>query len=263
MRGLDDLAHVARDQRPAREDAEVDRLEMAEQRVVALDRHDRLPRLDLVAVEEGVHLQLAPAGHPGAAGVAPAAALAQHRDRLVHATEHGAVPLEHLHDDARVVRLRLERRLREDEVRVRVVAVAHLLDGQVEHIRWETGACRPGGAPQRSRPRGPPPSAARRGRDRRPRAARQRAPRSRRRAGRRSPAARGGSRRAVPRLRSAQANTSTATPIATSDPPRRPSLAARARAGERRAGSPSRSRRRAGPRGACRTARAPWTTSTA
>ena len=61
-----DLAHVARDQRAARERAQVDRLEVAEERVVALDRHHGLPRLDLVAVVEGVHDELVPAGLPGA-----------------------------------------------------------------------------------------------------------------------------------------------------------------------------------------------------
>ena len=85
---------------------EVDRLEVAEQRVVALDRHHGLPRLDLVAVVEGVHLELVPAGLPGAVAGAPAAALAQHGDRLVHAAEHRLVALEHLHEDARVVRSR-------------------------------------------------------------------------------------------------------------------------------------------------------------
>ena len=63
-----DLAHVARDQRAARERAEVDGLEVAEERVVALDRHHGLPRLDLVAVVERVHDELVPARLPGAVG---------------------------------------------------------------------------------------------------------------------------------------------------------------------------------------------------
>ena len=69
---LDDVAHVAADQGAAREHAEVERLEVGEEAVVALDRQHRLPRLDLVAVVQGAHLQPVPPGLPravaGAAG---------------------------------------------------------------------------------------------------------------------------------------------------------------------------------------------------
>ena len=51
---------VRRDQRAAREHAEVERLEMCKQRVVALDRHHGFVRRDLVAVVERVHGQRIP-----------------------------------------------------------------------------------------------------------------------------------------------------------------------------------------------------------
>ena len=58
--GAEHALGVGRDQRAAREDAEVDGLEMAEQGVVALDRHHRLPRLDRVAVVEREDLERVP-----------------------------------------------------------------------------------------------------------------------------------------------------------------------------------------------------------
>ena len=57
-RRLDDVADVAHDQRAAREAAEEDRLEVGEQRVVALDRQDRLVRRDRVALVERGDLEL-------------------------------------------------------------------------------------------------------------------------------------------------------------------------------------------------------------
>ena len=83
-RGLDDLADVAHDQRAPRQAAEVDRLEVGEERVVALDRHHRLPRRDLVALVERADLERRPSRltqRPSAA--AAARALLEHRDRLV------------------------------------------------------------------------------------------------------------------------------------------------------------------------------------
>ena len=76
-RRLDDAADVGRDQRPAGEHAQVARLQVGEERVVALDRHHRLPRRDLVAVVERVHGQLVPV----------VGAELEDRDRLVHPAE--------------------------------------------------------------------------------------------------------------------------------------------------------------------------------
>ena len=60
VRGAEHALGVGRDQRAPREDAEVDGLEMAEERVVALDRHHGLPRLDRVAVVEREDLEPVP-----------------------------------------------------------------------------------------------------------------------------------------------------------------------------------------------------------
>ena len=65
---------------------------MREERVVALDRHHGLPRLDPVAVVERVDGQRVPVVR----------AELEDRDRLVHPAEHRVVLLEDLHDDARV-----------------------------------------------------------------------------------------------------------------------------------------------------------------
>ena len=73
------------------EHAEVDGLEVGEERVVALDRQHGLPRLDPVAVVERVHGERVPVVR----------AELQDRDRLVDAAEHRVVALEDLHHDAR------------------------------------------------------------------------------------------------------------------------------------------------------------------
>src|SRR5829696_9239702 len=54
VRGFDDPTDVRGDERPAGEHTEADRLEMAEERVVALDRHDGFPRRNAVAVVQRV-----------------------------------------------------------------------------------------------------------------------------------------------------------------------------------------------------------------
>jgi hypothetical protein len=66
---LDDLADVAHDPRSSRQRPEVDRLEMGEEAVVAGDRHHRLPWGDLVALVQGVDLELVPSRLPGALGI--------------------------------------------------------------------------------------------------------------------------------------------------------------------------------------------------
>ncbi len=113
---------------PAREHAEIHGLEMRERRVVALDRHHRLVRLELVAVVERVHRQL----------VEAVGAELEDRDRLVHAAEVRVLLLEDLHHDLRVAAVLEQRRACVVEVRVRVPAGAHLLDRQVEDARVET-----------------------------------------------------------------------------------------------------------------------------
>ena len=133
-----DLAHVRRDQRAPREAAEERRLEVAEQPVVALDRHHGLPRRDLVAVVEGAHVERVPAVDPLAVRALAARALAQDRDRLVHAAQHGVLALEDLQQDRRVVAVLLEDALRVVEVRVGVVPVADLQDRQVEDLTRES-----------------------------------------------------------------------------------------------------------------------------
>ena len=140
-RGGHDVADVAHDQRAAGQRAEVDGLQVREERVVALDREHRLPRADLVALVERVHVELVPAGMPAAVlAPAPGAEL-EDRDRLVDAAEHRVLgALEDLHEHARVAAVVLEQPARVDEVGVRVVAVAHALHRQAEHARRQARA---------------------------------------------------------------------------------------------------------------------------
>jgi hypothetical protein len=128
---------------------------VGEQRVVALDRHDRLPRRDLVALVQRADVELVEAGRPAPVRRAAARALLQDRHRLVDPAEDRLLALEHLHHDVRVVVLGLQQRLRVVEVRVGVVAVADLVDRQPEHRRREPLALAGahGGEATRSRPR--------------------------------------------------------------------------------------------------------------
>ena len=128
VRRLDDASRVRRDQRTAGERPEDDRLEVGERRVVALDRHHGLPRLEAVAVAERVD---------GQAGPVVRAEL-EDRERLVHAAEHRLLALEDLHDDPRMAAVVEQRGAGVVEVRVAVVAVSHLLDREVEDRRVET-----------------------------------------------------------------------------------------------------------------------------
>ena len=119
------LADVAHDQRAAGQAAEVDGLEMGEQRVVALDREHGLHRRDLVALVERVHLERVPV----------AAAELEDRDRLVDPAQHRLALLEHLHRHARVAVALLEQAAREVEVGVRVVAGRDALGGEAKDAR--------------------------------------------------------------------------------------------------------------------------------
>src|SRR6266700_134686 len=125
VRRLEDAHNVRRDQRPAREHAEVERLQRRKGCVVALDRHHRLVGLDAIAVVEGVDGQLVPVLR----------AELENRDRLVHPPEVSSVLLEDLHDDTWPAAVLEQRRPRVVEVRVGVVTLPHLLDGELEDLR--------------------------------------------------------------------------------------------------------------------------------
>ena len=157
VRGPEHARRVGRDQRAPREDAEIDRLEVREERVVALDRHHRLPRLDRVAVVQRGDLERVPV----------VGAELEHGDRLVHPAEHRRVALEDLHQDARVAAVGEQRRARVVEVRVGVVALPHLLDGEVEDVGVEALAAHARRCADASRPRRS--SAVEAGGERRPR----------------------------------------------------------------------------------------------
>ena len=105
--GLDDLAHVAHDQRAARHAAEVDRLEVGEQRVVALDRHHGLPRARSRRPRAARCTSSCsqPSSHEPS-GRAAAGALLEHRDRLVDPAEDRLLALEDLHQHPRVAAVR-------------------------------------------------------------------------------------------------------------------------------------------------------------
>ena len=133
VRRLDHRLDVAHDQRAPRHAAQVHRLQMREQPVVALDRHDGLARRDLVALVQGADLELVPAVLPAAVDVAPGALL-EHGDRLVDAAEDRVLLLEDLHEHARAMALELEQVAGQVEVLVGVVALAHALDGQPERL---------------------------------------------------------------------------------------------------------------------------------
>ena len=128
--GLDHPAGVGADAGAAGQDAEVERFEVREGVVGTGDEHDRLPRLHLVAVEEGVHLELGPLDR----------AELQDRDGLVHPAEEGLLLAEHLHRDAGTVVVGDQDFAGPHEVLIGVIARAHLLDREVEDVRVEPGA---------------------------------------------------------------------------------------------------------------------------
>src|SRR6185369_3899047 len=64
VRRADDLARVRRNARALGQRAEIQRLEVRERRVVALDVHHRLGRLRDLAVEQRPYLQVLPARLP-------------------------------------------------------------------------------------------------------------------------------------------------------------------------------------------------------
>jgi hypothetical protein len=135
-RGIHDRLDVAHDQRAPRHAAQVDRLQMREQPVVALDGQHGLVRSDGVALVQGVDDELLPAVLPAAVDVAPRALL-EDGDGLVDAAEDRLLLLEDLHQDARVAPLLDEELLGEVEVLVGVVAVADPLDRQAEDGRLQ------------------------------------------------------------------------------------------------------------------------------
>src|SRR3954469_15338342 len=131
-RGPHDRRHVAHDERSAGQAPEVHRLQMREQRVVALDRHHGLERRDLVALVQRVDGQLVPPVLPRAVGPAPSGALLEDREGLVDPAEDRLLLLEDLHEHARVAVLGEEELAREVEVLVGVVAVADPVDRKAE-----------------------------------------------------------------------------------------------------------------------------------
>src|SRR4029079_18137407 len=87
------------------------------------------------------------------------AAEREDRDGLVHPAEHRLVLLEDLHDDPRMPTVGEQRLAREVEVDVAVVALPHLLHGEVEDL-WgkPLSACplhAPGGGTRAEPPRPP------------------------------------------------------------------------------------------------------------
>ena len=129
---------------------------MGEERVVALDRQHRLPRLDPVAVVERVDGERVPVVR----------AELEHGDRLVDPAEHRGLALEDLHHDPRVPAVCEQGRPRVVEVRVGVVPLAHLLDRELEDLRVEPLSALSGRhsrARDRRRERPPRPRAARGG----------------------------------------------------------------------------------------------------
>ena len=161
VRSLEHAHHVRRDQRSAREHAEVERLQLRERGVVPLNRQHRFVRLNAVTVVEGVDGQIVPVR----------GAELEDRDRLVDATEMSMALLEDLHHDARPAAIFEQRRPGVIEVRVGVVALPHLLDGELEDLGRQPLLT---SFPQLHVPT----PGRRRARPRRPRAARGSAPRS-------------------------------------------------------------------------------------
>ena len=131
-RGPDHGVHVAHDEGASGQAAEVDRLQVREQRIVARDRHDRLVRLDAVALVQRPDLELVPGRRALPAGRAAPGALLQDRDRLVDAAQDRALLLEDLHEDLRTAALRLEQVARQVEVLVGVVAGPELVHREAE-----------------------------------------------------------------------------------------------------------------------------------
>jgi len=121
-RGVDDATRVGPDLGAPGEHAQVERLQVGERVVRPLDEEHRLPRLDLVAVIQGVHLELVPLG----------GAQLEDGDRLVDAAEKGVRFAEHLHGHAGAMAVLEEQLPRSDEVLIRVVPLPHALDGEVE-----------------------------------------------------------------------------------------------------------------------------------
>ncbi len=132
--GLHDLGDVAHDQRAARQRAEVDRLEVREQAVVALDRHHRLAGRDRIALVQGVDDELVPSWDPLPVAFVTGAGL-EHRDRLIDPAEDRILLLEDLHRHPRMLVLGLQQLLGVDEVRVGVVAGSDPLHREAEDVR--------------------------------------------------------------------------------------------------------------------------------
>ena len=130
--GLDHAPRIGADAGAAREDAEVEGLEVGESVVRPLDQHHRFPRLDLVAIMERVHGEVLPLHR----------AELEDRDRLVHAPQEGVRLAEDLHRDAGSVSVGEEDLAGTDEILIRVVPRPHLVDGEVEDRGVQAGRAR-------------------------------------------------------------------------------------------------------------------------
>ena len=181
------------------EHAEVDGLEVREQRVVALDRQHGLPRLDPVAVVERVDGERVPVVEQSlrtAIASSTPPSIARLRWKTCITTRGRRSSLQ-------------ERLARVVEVRVGVVALPHLLDRELEDLGRKAAPSPLLGRHARPRARG-----RRRAPPRRPRAARATARPSRSGAAARGPASRAPARADGPGGASSSAKTSTAAPTA-------------------------------------------------
>ncbi len=103
---------------------------MSKGRVGTRDVHHRLPGADLVPVPQRMHLELAVI-------VAVGQAELEDGDCLVQPGDPRASLPEHLHRDRGIVSVHDEEVTCPDEVLIRVVAGAHLLDRKLEDGRIE------------------------------------------------------------------------------------------------------------------------------
>src|SRR5579885_1341824 len=128
---VDDGARIGGDSRAPAEHAQVTGFQMREQRVVAFNRHYSLVGRSAVAVAQRAYGQGVPSVFPRSP-VPPARTEPQNRDRLVDTADDRVAALKDLHAHDRPPSVAFQNVPRAVEIRIRVVAVAHLLDGQIE-----------------------------------------------------------------------------------------------------------------------------------
>src|SRR5581483_9288604 len=153
---VDDGARIGGDSGAPAQYAQITGFQMREERVVAFDRHHGFVRRGAVAVAQRPHGKRVPSVFPGSAAQPPARAQPQDRDGLVDTAHHRVAALKDLHPYDRPSSVALQDVARAIEIRIRIVAVAHLLDGQIEDFGRESRlhlprafAGRTGGSPFR------------------------------------------------------------------------------------------------------------------